>query len=320
MHDMSLYKGKYYAYFGPAAVVTLFLPFRLAFGIALPDRVGLTIFATGAFVASCLLLKVAITYFYPQTPGALFYALCCLLGFSNTFSFLLRRPDMYEIAIASGQFFLFWGLYLITRSAFNMGASTKTVWLGGVMLGMAVLSRPSLVFAGLTLIWLGVCNSGAARAVQKKRLLAAAAPIAAALVVSCVYNYARFDSPFDFGIRYQLAGINSMKITFFSLPRLAGNAYLFLFYPPNLSATFPFISLSLPWLPPVGRYLFFEPIGGAGLAFAAIPDAALRTLGGVSGTWRKKADPGMVCWRAVPHCDHAPLPGFEPGGNHALRS
>ena len=137
-HDMSLYKGKYYAYFGPAAALTLFLPFRLAFGIALPDRVGLAMFATGAFLASCMLLKIAITHFYPQTPAALFYALCCVLGFSNTFPVLLRRPDMYEIAIASGQFFLFWGLYLITRSAIGVESSNKSAWFGGAMLGMAV--------------------------------------------------------------------------------------------------------------------------------------------------------------------------------------
>ena len=88
------------------------------------------------------------------------------------------------------------------------------------------------------------------------------ASLAATLAVILAYNHIRFDSPFDFGIRYQLAGIHSMKITFFSLPRLAGNAYLFLLYPPHLSATFPFLSLSLPWLEPSEKYLFFEPIAG----------------------------------------------------------
>jgi hypothetical protein len=260
VHDMSLYEGKFYAYFGPAAALTLFLPFRL-FGIALPDRVGLAIFATGAFVASCLLLKVAIAYFYPQTPAFLFYALCGVLGFSNTFPVLLRRPDMYEIAIASGQFFLFSGLYLITRSALDIESSNKTAWFGGAMLGMAVLARPPLIFAGLALVWLW-CSRRALIRPRQMRALAAAVPIAAAVAVSCAYNYARFDSPLDFGIRHQLAGIDSTKIVFFSLPRLTGNTYLFLLYPPDLSAAFPFLSLSRPWLPPAGRYLLFEPIGG----------------------------------------------------------
>ena len=142
-HDMSLYKGKYYVYFGPAAVVTLFLPFRLLFGISLPDRIAASLFAIAAFIAACLFLKTAVARFCPRTPRFIFYGLCCALGFSNMFPSVLRRPEFYEIAIASGQCFLLWGLYLLLRACLDEKQSTLLLALGGASLGMAVLARPS---------------------------------------------------------------------------------------------------------------------------------------------------------------------------------
>lgn len=92
--------------------------------------------------------------------------------------------------------------------------------------------------------------------------MAAALPVLTALAIFGLYNYARFDSPFEFGIRYQLAGFDSTKAVFFNLARIGGNLYLFLIYPPKLSATFPFLTLVRPWLEPMGRYLLFEPVAG----------------------------------------------------------
>ncbi|MBN1405562.1 MAG: hypothetical protein JW946_03500, partial [Candidatus Omnitrophica bacterium] len=44
MHDLSLYKGKYYLYFGAAPVLTLFMPLRIIFGRYIPQDLATVIF------------------------------------------------------------------------------------------------------------------------------------------------------------------------------------------------------------------------------------------------------------------------------------
>jgi hypothetical protein len=260
--DLSLYKGRYYVYYGPAAALTLFLPFRVLFGISLPDRIAVWLFGTAAFIGACLFLKTAVARFCPRTPRFIFYGLCCALGFSNVFPSVLRRPGFYETAITSGQCFLLWGLYLLLRACLDEKRSTLSLALGGASLGMAILARPSLVFGGLALVWTFLLNDGLGFKEKRRRFLIAAVPFAAALVLVSIHNYLRFDSPFDFGIRYQLAGINSSKVQFFSAGRLLGNIFLFLLYPPKISGTFPYLGLFLPSLKPASNYLWFEPIAG----------------------------------------------------------
>ena len=261
-NDISLYKGKYYVYFGPAAAVTLFLPFRLLFGSSLPDRIAAWLFATAAFIAACLFLKTAVARFCPRTPRFIFYGLCCALGFANVFPSVLRRPEFYEVAITSGQCFLLWGFYLLLRACLDEERSTLLLALGGASLGMAVFARPQLLFGGLALAWPFLLTSDIDFKEKRRRFLIAAVPFAAILALVGLHNYLRFDSPFEFGIRYQLAGINSSKVQFFSVGRLLGNVFLFLLYPPKISGTFPYLGLFVPSLKPAANYVFFEQVAG----------------------------------------------------------
>src|SRR5215207_5098156 len=47
LHDASYFRGKYYIYFGPAPVVTLFLPFTVLTGRDLPIPYGVFVFVVG---------------------------------------------------------------------------------------------------------------------------------------------------------------------------------------------------------------------------------------------------------------------------------
>jgi hypothetical protein len=55
LHDVSLYQGKYYLYFGPVPALTLFLPFRVLTGIHLPSRAAVAIFCAAGFACCCAL-------------------------------------------------------------------------------------------------------------------------------------------------------------------------------------------------------------------------------------------------------------------------
>ncbi len=152
MQDVSLYKGRYYVYFGVAPVVALFLPYRLLTGEVLSDREGAWLFAVGAYALACLLVELLLSRWWPMVPRWLLLFLCVCLGFSNTFPFLLRRPAVYECAIAAaGQFFLFLAMYATARAAFGCKYPRLMAALSGAALAATFGSRPLLVLSGVVL-------------------------------------------------------------------------------------------------------------------------------------------------------------------------
>src|SRR5712692_5662699 len=58
LHDASLYKGKYYLYFGPVPALTFFIPFRLILHRDLPENFAVALFCFGGLVWSILLLNL----------------------------------------------------------------------------------------------------------------------------------------------------------------------------------------------------------------------------------------------------------------------
>jgi hypothetical protein len=151
VHDVSLYKGRYYVYFGVAPVVVLYLPYRFLMGEVLSDREGAWLFASGAYALACLLLDVLWNRWWPMAPRWLLVFLCVCMGFSNTFPFLLRRPAVYECAIAAGQFFMFLAMYATVRAAFGCKYPRLMAALSGVALAATFGSRPLLVLSGAVL-------------------------------------------------------------------------------------------------------------------------------------------------------------------------
>ena len=245
IHDASLYKGRYYIYFGPAPVISLYLPYLLVTGEFLPDRIGTWVFATAAYGMACLLLKLLLARWWPQLPRWMFYFLCGCLGFSNIFPFLLRRPAVYETAIAAGQFFVLLALYAIARSAFDLKHPLVMAAVGGAALAGAFGSRPQLVLAAVAFGWFLVLGKSVPLRDRLQRMVAALIPFAVGMALLLFYNYARFGSPLEFGQHYQLAGSNITRLQeYFSISRLTKNLWFDLLEPPRLRSQFPFVILA----------------------------------------------------------------------------
>jgi hypothetical protein len=122
LHDVSLYKGKYYLYFGPTPAITLFIPFHLLFSHDLPENLAVALFYFGGLVWSILLLNLLTKTYFPKTAFWMRFVAVFCLSFSNVAPFILRRPLFYEVAISSGYFFLFGGLYFLVSGALEGGS------------------------------------------------------------------------------------------------------------------------------------------------------------------------------------------------------
>jgi hypothetical protein len=272
LHDISLFKGKYYLYFGVAPVVTLFAPFLLATGQYLATDVAALLFGLAGVVFGALLLNLLADRFFPTLGAGSRFFLTLAVGCCNCVPYLLRSPFIYEVAIVSAYCFLMGGLYFLARGSLGDRVRPGSVAGGSLLLGLAIGCRPHMALVALVVfafaaVWLflGVRR----RALSLRDFCGVAAAfmgpwlLCAGLLVA--YNYHRFHSFTEFGARYALVGgtVRIVDQPMLDWHRLKADLYCYLFHPPELRTRFPYLRLNTPApsLAPEGHF-GFTPLAG----------------------------------------------------------
>lgn len=237
VHDLSLYRGRYYLYFGPVPVLTLLLPWRVITGKPLGDDGAALIFATAGYIFTLLLLFGLLSANGVRPSGFLCAAAAVTLGMGTYAASVLRDPGVYGVAIAAGYCFFAAGMYVYARA---MVAERPQRWLAaaaGLLIGLTPGCRPQYALAAVILcvfyIW------------QKRPRRAAiwfCAPIAICGLSLMGYNFARFGNPLEFGTSYQLTGSVATRGVSLHLANLADGLYYLLLSPPAWRDQFPFIA------------------------------------------------------------------------------
>jgi hypothetical protein len=260
LHDASLYKGKYYLYFGVTPVVLLFLPFRV-FGLGnLPESVAAAVFMFASVLFSLLTLAFLRRTEFPSIRK-LPYEIYLMLALGGAIPYFLRRPAVYEVAIACGSFCVMVAIYCLVTLESDGRFSRVRAALASLFLGLAVGARPHLLMASPLLL----LASG--RIFHRQRRWPSLAEIAALVVPILLvgialgwYNYARFDSWTEFGRWYQLAG-EPVRHLRFDIRRVPFFSYLYLFHPGRVDLAFPYTHVRRPDLPNLGGVIV-EPVTG----------------------------------------------------------
>ena len=240
--DASIYKGKYYLYWGPAPALLLAL-FKLIYPQSIGDKAITFVYMVGTLIfITLLILELWKTYFL-ETPRWAILLGIAFAGLANPILNVLMRGLIYDAAIISGQFFLISGLYWLFVG-FNRPYSTYLFFLAGLFFTLAVGSRTTLVVA---IAFLSIIILMWAFKTQRDRafvlITAFGLPLLIGAILYTAYNYARFDSIIEFGLRYQLTVFNfneSLDKTF-SLAYISSNLYKTLLTPFELHEKFPFI-------------------------------------------------------------------------------
>src|SRR5262249_34921326 len=141
------------------------------------------------------------------------FLLVLALGCGNCALYLLRSPFVYEIAILSAYFFVTGGLYFLARGGLGDRPRPGSVAAGSLFLGLAIGCRPhmalvALVAFAVVAVWVYTGVRRQALAVREVPCLAAAlvGPWLLCVGLLAAYNYHRFHSFTEFGIRYNLVG------------------------------------------------------------------------------------------------------------------
>jgi len=247
--DASLYQGHYYLYWGPAPALVL-LPIQSILGIQPISDLYLVLgFVYLLYLIICaLMVRTWRRYFSDLPPWTL--ALGLLLGgLAPPLTWMLNRPEVYEAAIAAGQFFLLTGVYLFYAAIGSGKPSAAKLALTSGCWGLAIASRTShalpvafLLIAAGSMLAASIRQSGVTPAFSRAAV-ALVVPLLISVLALLWYNWARFGSALEFGYRYQL--------TLLHLPKHYGEIMSPAYVLPNLSnyflnpfttnAIFPFI-------------------------------------------------------------------------------
>jgi hypothetical protein len=233
LHDASLYKGKYYIYFGPVPTLVLFLPFRAATGADLQNRVAVPVFCAIGFLCSLGAFYSLARRGKWMVPKWLETAVVVALG-TTSVAFVLRRPLFYEVAISSGYAFVMAGiLALVHALGKNDRAGRNSILLSGLFFGMAAGCRPHLALVAAVMLVYLLLRAKSARI----SVVLFAAPLILCAVLLMLYNYARFDSVLEFGRNYQVGAIVQDPTPF----RFGRALLMYLFAIPTITTDFPFV-------------------------------------------------------------------------------
>lgn len=244
--DITLYKGKYYLYWGPAPSLFL-IPFTEEVISQIKDKFIGYFFACGVLLYLTLFIFQIWKHTKPSLPNRFTFFFTLVTGLSIPALWMIKTSGIYEAAIFSGQFFFIGGYYWLYCALSDDTISKRKLLLGGIHWAFAMGTRltvwPAILLGAIaTLLYLlKDYKLTPPRKIITSPLLFALPPFAALLLLGW-YNYSRFDSVADFGLKYQLANTDYRSFTSpFASYYIKSNLRNYFTYPVDIQEKFPFI-------------------------------------------------------------------------------
>ena len=274
-HDMTLWKGNYYLYYGVSPILIFFWPVVAATGLYPTEACAVATFCSVGVVLALALLAAARRRFYPTAPSWALAAGALVIVGANPVALLTQLPQFYQVPIACAfalHMVMFGAIYRSLIGAPNQGM----VWLvlASVSYGLSVGARPNYLLSGFALVvpWALLVYRSKGRLFSAVRLgLAAFGPAAAVGAGLLMYNWLRFGSASEFGIKYTLGGERIPDIKLMGLEYLWPHLGDYLLRPGNWARYFPFFSAPVgvphgalrygPWLLLIPAALFLQGRG-----------------------------------------------------------
>jgi tetratricopeptide (TPR) repeat protein len=260
LHDLSYYKGRLYLYFGVTPALILFWPYVALTGHYLFHRQAVTLFCSIGFLASVSLLSALWRRYFAEVSVGVVTTCALALGLATGLPVLLSQGDVYQVPISCGYMLMMLMLGAIWCAWHDPQRRYRWLVVASVSCGLAMGARPLLLFAAVILLG-PVAQEWRERRKIWAPLLAATGPILLIGLGLMLYNARRFGSPFEFGVRYQLAAYRVVTTKLFNLQYLRFNFWLYFLQPARWIGHFPFVQVTTLSRLPAGYVLTESPFG-----------------------------------------------------------
>ena len=283
--DRAYYEGEYFSYFGIAPILNVYLPYYALTGNLPGDGTVKLLYAVtcSAFIFLFITAYVVIYKKKVSLPLLCLGMLSAVLS-SNLLMMARGSQPFYYIATIAGMSYLAGFLFFLLLAINSRHRIARPVLfcVSGLMYALLFLSRiniaffaafivlPVLYFAlirGKDLVTVDA-RAPIGRSIKGKLIdiSALGAFVLVAVVFTLIYNYARFDSPFEFGTSYQLT-VSDTSRNSMSLAALPDALYHYLLQPIAKTNIFPFFTLQYYSGYNYGGYVYVD----TGMGLFAIP-------------------------------------------------
>lgn len=258
--DRAYYNGKFYSYFGPAPVFTVYYPVYILTGKIPTPLYASVLMCVGDIIAITLLYALLITKFCRDVPRELALVGLAAVVFGSAIPAAASEAQFYFMAVMSGVGWTAMFLYLILSAYYSESFRRRTVFLAlaGVSVVMIAASRPTLLLYCFTAIVPAVYIFKNKSETVRNRVVYLAAigvPVIAGAVILMVYNYARFENPFEFGFNYQLT-VSRAQANTIKLSLIPAAIYHFFVQQPIFISSFPYMKIERNSLDSYTRYSY----------------------------------------------------------------
>lgn len=261
--DRAYYDGAYYSYFGATPVFLFFFPFYFLSGGYVPTINMASIFF--GILAVIFMYETIIAFAERFVKKINFLLLCSILAssvFVSGLAYLVNYSCFYVVPPIASTCFLFLCLWTGICACDEKAKYKQCILFAvcGVSFILCFESRATKAFSALLLAPLFIKVLLNKELSVKRRIASVVSfllPTILGLAAIMTYNYARFDSPFEFGATYQLtlSDIRANKLTW----KLFVPAMIHFFLQPvTITDVFPYFDFTIINTANYGKYMCTE--------------------------------------------------------------
>ena len=250
--DHAYYNGHYYMYFGVVPVFLAFLPYRIITGSPLTTYHATQIFVAVAIAGIFVLFHLLSKLFFKKLSYGVYLSLCVAFSFMSVW-YASAEPALYCTAITAAIMLEIWSLYFFIRGVWGEKKENRQILFAGfgaVCGALAFGCRPPIALANVLVLPMLIVFFKEHKLTPKLfgKLALAAMPYAVVGISLMIYNYVRFDSPFEFGQAYQLTVADqsnySLALDSETIVRIFNDTLNNFFGRKNFTASFPYLNAS----------------------------------------------------------------------------
>jgi hypothetical protein len=291
--DLSLYRGRYYFYWGLAPVIMLFAPCFLLTGAFPSEAAASALFGLGCQGCMSWLLLVCRRHYFPGVGWCMAILALLCTGIASFLPSLAMADWVWSVPVACAAFCQAFAWCCIYRALHSRKPFAWSL-LAGVGVALAIGSRANYILWSACFI-LPLWHLAKRRPEERIGLVvAAAAPPFLAVVALLAINWSRFGRLTDFGLQYMLdpTGRPSLAITG---SNLAANVAIYGWNPPLFSKYFPFFCM-----PPVNVCGMLGTLPAVYLAAGLLLTVRMRSLSAIAWAIFLAGFGGMLAMAALP--------------------